>query len=403
MTDDTGRLQTRALAILIAVAALLAGVLLWGQMASGVVAQAAAIRLAKTVEIGLIDYHSFPACQKTDRFAELESRLERAIELDPGNQAAWQNLVKVRWAAGDCAGVEQLLASRSIRDDQFLELIQALLDIQAERFKGRESYPHAAEIGRLLTETGEDADEAGLVDQSAQWYYASFWLDPNLETAEWLVSYYTTRADMPHLNWVWEYLAEEKAGSDDGWWAKFHQAELPEDLEGKIAALEAGAESSTDPYQFLIDLGQVYWREKLYSDAIIAYEKAEELDETVVWPVISQGQVYLEIGDLEKAKERLKLAISRDPGNPFGYFILGVAYDRMGDLAAAIAQTQKAVEVALQSGVNPWTMSEVLGHFYVKAGQCVDARVAYEQALEWQPDEPRLVEALRSLAFCSNK
>ncbi len=401
MKDAETRLSARAMLVLLAVAILLSGFLLWRQIASRVLTGAAAIQVAKNPEIRLIDHRAFPTCQKTDQYAGLQRRLARAMALDPGNRAAWQYLVKVRWASGDCAAVEAMLASGPAIENPSLALIAALLDIQSDRFQGRANYPQAAEIGQLFAQAGKDAMEADLEAEAVKWYEAAFLFAPTVTTADWLATYYTAKADTQRIQWVWEYLAQEKAGSDDGWWAKFHLAELSNDLDGKITALESGAESSDDPYQFLIELGWVYRQEKLYADALIVYERAEKLNREVVWPVISQGQVYLDIGDLEKAQERLKLAQSIDPANPFSYFYLGVAYDGMGDEEAAIAQVEAAVEISLQSEINPWTISEVLGKLYQKAGRCEDAKEAYEQALEWQPNEARLIEAIQNMSTCS--
>ena len=391
----------QAFPVLVVVVFLLIGLLLRNLIASRVVSNIGNIRLAKTLEIRVIDFRSYPNCQISDQYIDLDSQFSRAVALDPQNQAAWQHLVKVRWAAGDCAGVEQLLASGAIREDQFIELIQALLDIQAERFQGWENYPHAAEIGKLLAQAGKEADEAGLMDESVRWYESAFLFDPTINTADWLAIYYTAKSDTQRISWLWDYMAQEKAGTDDGWWAKFHQANLAGDLDREIRMLRQGAETSSDPYLFLFELGHAYRRAKAYENAIESFEAARKLRPNEIAPVIYIGDIYRELKDYENAERLFEIAHSMDENNHLIYYYMSVTNYEVGNLDAAINELKTGIEIQVQKNLKPWEWSRLLGSWYEEDSQCAEAKGAFELALEWQPGEASLLEEIKNLAFCS--
>ena len=390
----------RAYLMLLFAAVLLAGFLLRGQIGSAVLANAAAIQIAKTRDIALIDYREFPTCQATDRYAALESRLERALALDLHNRSAWLNLVKVRWAQGDCAAVEQMLASAPEPDDPSLALIAALLDIQSDQFKGRANYSQSTSLAAFFDRAGLDAENQGLVDVAAQWYRAGFLFDPTLKKAEWLVDYDTSMDDMDGVARTWAYLAQEKPDTEDGLWAKYKHAECVGDLQIRIDALEKGSEASADPYLFLTELGRAYREAAEYEKAITAYKQAMEMRPTEINPVIGIGASYLGAKDYEKAESYLSTARTMDESNQYVYYYLGIAYYEMGDLEAAINEFRIGIDLQVRADFRPWEWSKQLGSWYMKAGRCAEAKAAYEQALEWQPGEKSLLEAIQDAEIC---
>jgi len=396
------RSAARAYLLLLSAAVLLAGFLLRGQIGSAVIANAAAIQIANAPDMALIDYRSYPTCQETGQYAELEGQLERALNLDPHNRSAWLNLVKVRWAQGDCAAVEQMLASAPEPGDPSLALIAALLDIHSERFKGRASYPQAVNLAAFFDRAGLDAENQGLAGVAAQWYRAGFLFDPTLKKAEWLVDYDTSMDDKDGVARTWAYLAQEKPDTEDGWWAKYKHAESIGDIQGRIDALGKGSEASADPYLFLTELGRAYREAAEYEKAIAAYEKAMQLRPNEINPVIGIGAAFLGLKDYQKAEQFLSIAHSLDASNQYVYYYLGITYYEMGEIDKAINEFKTGIALQVEDHYQPWEWVKQLGSWYLKAGRCAEAKAAFEQALEWQPGEASLLEAIQNLAFCSN-
>jgi predicted negative regulator of RcsB-dependent stress response len=106
------------------------------------------------------------------------------------------------------------------------------------------------------------------------------------------------------------------------------------------------------------------------------------------------GVIYAKEGDLTRAEEELRRAVSEEPNHPRTHLELGKVLARAGKTKEAIASFTRAVE--LEPG-QPTTF-HVLGILYKRAGDVAAAEVAFRRALEIDPrrkDSRRELESLR--------
>jgi tetratricopeptide (TPR) repeat protein len=75
------------------------------------------------------------------------------------------------------------------------------------------------------------------------------------------------------------------------------------------------------------------------------------------------------------------------------YFILGRAYQSLGQLDKAIEIFDKAID---QFGVNSSLLNAV-GECYFQLGRHEEARVAWERSLEINPNQPELKKSLEAI------
>jgi Ca-activated chloride channel family protein len=75
-----------------------------------------------------------------------------------------------------------------------------------------------------------------------------------------------------------------------------------------------------------------------------------------------------------------------DPSRPELYHNAGNAYDRLGDYARAIDETQRALDAAGAGRIEPLA-EYALGNHYAAASRLDDAREAYRRALLANPDD----------------
>jgi Ca-activated chloride channel family protein len=98
-------------------------------------------------------------------------------------------------------------------------------------------------------------------------------------------------------------------------------------------------------------------------------------------------------GNVEYGRERFASAIdlyrtaqAMDPSRPELYHNAGNAYDRLGDYARAIDETQRALDAPDADRIEPLA-EYALGNHYAGASRLDDAREAYKRALLANPDE----------------
>lgn len=114
---------------------------------------------------------------------------------------------------------------------------------------------------------------------------------------------------------------------------------------------------------------------------------------------VEQGKSLLAKGERERAREWFERALSLDPNNPYAYYYLArhALLDRRPDQAQAFASRAQALAAALSPR---WRAQlEVLqGEIWESVGRFADARRAYHQATEWDPQNPTAQAGLARLA-----
>ncbi|MBU1811152.1 MAG: tetratricopeptide repeat protein, partial [Candidatus Omnitrophica bacterium] len=94
-----------------------------------------------------------------------------------------------------------------------------------------------------------------------------------------------------------------------------------------------------------IFLGFLYYESEKYSQAILAYEKAIELDFMSAKPYFGLGIIYFDLGEYSQAIQVYKKAIELDPKLAIAYNNLGNAYARLEEYSQAIPAYKKAIEL----------------------------------------------------------
>ncbi|MCZ6679780.1 MAG: tetratricopeptide repeat protein [Candidatus Poribacteria bacterium] len=104
------------------------------------------------------------------------------------------------------------------------------------------------------------------------------------------------------------------------------------------------------------------------------------------------GELFLKIDSPQDPLKLLEHTQALDPNLASTHYVLGVAYDRTGDVNRAVAEFQKATEID-PSDPRPHLY---LGKKYASSGQPHRAISAFAQAIEAEPDN---VAALKDYAF----
>ncbi|MCI0417150.1 tetratricopeptide repeat protein [bacterium] len=120
-------------------------------------------------------------------------------------------------------------------------------------------------------------------------------------------------------------------------------------------------------------------------EAIAAFEKALQLDSTLVVAHYNLGAAYERKDNLEKARQHFQEAVKLKPDFGEGYLAIGNSYlaERKFDSPAIDALT-KATELLPQN----YNAFYNLGVCYSNSGKYVEAESAYRKAVEINPKEP---------------
>jgi predicted Zn-dependent protease len=85
-----------------------------------------------------------------------------------------------------------------------------------------------------------------------------------------------------------------------------------------------------DYYYYHLQLGSVYQRQKKYKSAEKAFEDAKRLAPDKALPVFYLADLAITRGKLGKAEVLVKEALKLEPGDAYGYVLLGDIYLRRG-------------------------------------------------------------------------
>jgi tetratricopeptide (TPR) repeat protein len=119
--------------------------------------------------------------------------------------------------------------------------------------------------------------------------------------------------------------------------------------------------------------------------AIQAWNKAVEIDPTMVKALNYLGRAYYTQGMMDEAITAYEKAVKLDSGNPDSYINLGIAYRYNGMIDEAIAEYNKAIEL------NPFSAIafDEIGNALAKKEKYDEAIKAYKQAITFDPEYPQ--------------
>ena len=93
-----------------------------------------------------------------------------------------------------------------------------------------------------------------------------------------------------------------------------------------------------------------------WSEAIVHYRSAVHHDSTLVTAIVDQGVCYYNLSAPDEAERLFKLALQREPHQPFALFNLGIVYERRGDNDKALEYFHQALESSPPENMKPALM-----------------------------------------------
>jgi tetratricopeptide (TPR) repeat protein len=148
-----------------------------------------------------------------------------------------------------------------------------------------------------------------------------------------------------------------------------------------------------DPYRddIHVKLGNLYFTEERYSDAVRAYEKAVKLNGSST-NVYSLGQAYMQTGRHGEAELQFLRVLRMEPETPYGNFGLGRNYSRQRRYEDAIRQFQMAIDRDSRF----YDARAEMGYALADTGD-IDGAVRQVELL--QNDAPELAETLSNYIY----
>lgn len=141
------------------------------------------------------------------------------------------------------------------------------------------------------------------------------------------------------------------------------------------------------------NIGYEYLKMKMYSDAIINFEKAIEDSATYVDAYLALAKAYIETQQYGLAEETYKTMTEKVPGTLKGWIGLGSLYVKMARYDDAIEAYNKGMQIdSLDASVY-----HGLGHVYEKKKDHEKAREYLERAYNLEPENGAIAFALAKI------
>jgi tetratricopeptide (TPR) repeat protein len=115
------------------------------------------------------------------------------------------------------------------------------------------------------------------------------------------------------------------------------------------AALE---KDSTD-IRARVALADILFDTGNWSEAIVHYRSAVRHDSTLVSAIVDQGVCYYNLSQSEVAERLFRLALAREPHQPFALYNLGIVYEQRGSADKALEFFHQALESSPPETMKP--------------------------------------------------
>ena len=137
----------------------------------------------------------------------------------------------------------------------------------------------------------------------------------------------------------------------------------------------------TDTAVAVNNQGVVYNNGAEYDKAIVAFNKAIELDPDFAHAYNNRGWAYIELGQYGQAIDDCNKAIELDPSLALAYSNRGLAYTRLGQYEQGVADCSKAIELDPRLAL----AYSNRGLAYIELGQYEKAITDFDKAVELDP------------------
>lgn len=153
-------------------------------------------------------------------------------------------------------------------------------------------------------------------------------------------------------------------------------------------------------------LGEIYFEEAQWESAVTAYEKVIDTDNEYLEKALVRSAMALVNGEkMEKAIpiwKRLDSLANFEENKRYAVFNLMKAYFDTGNYSAAVAQSEKVLQLPEISAKVKWDAYDILAHAALAQKDTVRARKAFT-ALEKAPKDALAAEALFFKAYLQNR
>jgi tetratricopeptide (TPR) repeat protein len=122
------------------------------------------------------------------------------------------------------------------------------------------------------------------------------------------------------------------------------------DLRAALAEFEAAAALTPDNPEPWTWQGVIHFELGQVDDAQVAFEAARSLHGTDFDFLLERGMAYLRVGDLPAASADAEQAIVERPDSGHGHYLRAVIATERGDYRAAVADLERAAELAQSAG-----------------------------------------------------
>jgi tetratricopeptide (TPR) repeat protein len=312
------------------------------------------------------------------RFIELYIEFLRRSG-DKGSATAFLDLFRSA-NAGIAGAIADPLADRLSQPVEKGPIVKQPVDGLAEAF---------FDLGSIL-----QSENAG--DQAKVFARMALELDPQLDIARMLLgNIMQQRERCPDAIDMYRTIPED---SIFRWSAEISVADCQQKLEdtnGAIATLEGLVQARPGRTEAVVELGDLYRREKRFADAVRAYDtviatiKEPKADD---WSLFySRGVAHERNKEWDKAEPDFKKALELSPDQPYVLNYLAYTWvERRENLDEALKMLNNAVEQRPEEGF----IVDSLGWAYFQLGDFEKAVTYLERAVELQPTDPVLNDHL---------
>ncbi|UCF93721.1 MAG: tetratricopeptide repeat protein [Desulfobacterales bacterium] len=109
-----------------------------------------------------------------------------------------------------------------------------------------------------------------------------------------------------------------------------------------ISAYKRGIELNRDRDDLRVSLGNLYYAEERYGEALAEYKEAVRINPAAN-NHYSAGQGYLKLQKFSEAETAFRTVLRMEPNGPYGHYGLGQTYSKQGKYEKAIEQFETAV------------------------------------------------------------
>jgi arylsulfatase A-like enzyme/Tfp pilus assembly protein PilF len=112
-----------------------------------------------------------------------------------------------------------------------------------------------------------------------------------------------------------------------------------------IAELKKLVAINDRSYELHLFLGDAYAAKREHETALGEYDAAALLNPTTAAPLVSQARVYLSMGDVGRAQQKLDRAAKIEPGSSEAAVVQGSVFEKQGRGAEALSQYDAAIRI----------------------------------------------------------